>query len=144
MRRMVFTSDVHGNLKGLLHGLITLEDLNKPVEPVSEEPAPQPKFKTAGFKSSFKRVGAAESAAVPGGVVNTDEAVGRPGSAADNTQVHQDDVDGETMEDLDGDPVDDAAVVDSEPMDDEDNLDGEAMGEADNEEDLDREELQTI
>lgn len=106
--RFVFTSDVLERLDKLLHAEIILEDLEQPTPAPVEEEVPQSQTKSAGFKSSFKRIGS-------------------------NAQAgHKDeDLDGEVMENVDGEAMDeDGEDVDGESMDD---VDGEAMDDVDGE-----------
>lgn len=122
----MFTSEVHVALKRLLYKEITLESLNAPPEEeVVEEVKPQQQFKSAGFKSSFKRIG--DSAPVPGPDsgpedVDGEELDGEAIGDVDGEPI--DDVDGEPIEDIDGEAIDDEGeALDGEPID----LDGEPL-----------------
>lgn len=113
----MFTSDVLERLDKLLHAEITLEELERPtLAPVLDE-APQSQPKSAGFKSSFKRIGASEEPAI-------NQCQGAPAMGGDDVdgEAMEDDVDGEAFEeDVDGEAMED---VDGEPLGD---VDGEAM-----------------
>lgn len=128
--RIVFTADVHESLKSLLHGLITLETLNKPLEPAFiEEPIVQSTFRSAGFKSSFKRVGGCTESVstappfVPTASQQNDGVNSEPVTNADGEPM-SDAQEAEEEEDLDGDAMDDDG--DGEELDGHD-VDGEAM-----------------
>lgn len=105
----MFTSDVLERLDKLLHAEITLEELERPTPaPVLDE-APQSQPKSAGFKSSFKRIGAFEEPAVNGEDVDGEAMEDVDGEAI------EEDVDGEAMEDVDGEPLGDADDIDVQP-----------------------------
>lgn len=123
--RIVFTADVHEILQKLLHREATLESfLSGEYKKVETEAVPeeQPVFKSAGFKSSFKRV--ADTTTVPDHPPQ-DIAVG------DEKEPSSDAVGDATVTlDIDGDPVEDTADVDGEAFDD---IDGEAIDDIDGE-----------
>lgn len=141
--RMVLTSEIQGQLRRLLHGECTLASLAEPQAPTEPEPDAKPVVKSAGFKSSFKRVDpfAAAPSPVPAAALVTEELDGEPVEDLDGEPVedldgepvgdvdggHAADVDGEPIDNIDGEPADD---VDSEPVDD---VDGEPVDDADGE-----------
>ncbi|KAL1406050.1 hypothetical protein Q8F55_007733 [Vanrija albida] len=129
---MVFTADFHRTLRELLHGQITLESLSSSAAP---EPEPEQESenqpKSAGFKSSFKRI---TSVPAPAQVEDVSSQLNTaPQSDLDGDAM--DDVDGEEM--LDGEDIDgedggiDGEDIDGEEVDGEpiaaDDLDGEAI-----------------
>ncbi|BEJ14757.1 hypothetical protein CspHIS471_0405240 [Cutaneotrichosporon sp. HIS471] len=119
-RWMVLTSEIQSQLRRLLHGECTLASLAEPQAPVEPELEAIPVVKSAGFKSSFKRVDPSTRAVAPSPVTSV---------AAD--------LDGEPVEDLDGEPVDDIdGGVDGEPID----VDGEALDDIDG--DVDGEDME--
>lgn len=134
--RMVFTADFHKILRDLLHGQATLESLAAAAAP---EPEPQQdnesRPKSAGFKSSFKRITSVPSPHVtvtinstlfsepkpPQDIVSSDAIVDLDGEEMESDGsggLHTGDVDGEDVdgEDFDGDTINA-----------EDDLDGEAI-----------------
>lgn len=127
----MFTSDVLERLDKLLHAEITLEELERPAPAPVVDEAPQSQTKSAGFKSSFKRIDAAASPAV--GTQNqgaTSDRSCKPENGTSNgglVSESAEDVDGETIadEDVDGEAMEED--VDGEAM--EEDVDGEAMEE---------------
>jgi U2-associated protein SR140 len=138
----VFTAEVHESLRGLLHKQCTLESLAAgPAQPEPEQPKETTTFKSAGFKSSFKRIGEDAEPAAAGSV----SAVPPPPPAADidgegmndadSQAIPDQNLDGEALaEDVDGEPLGDEDLdgedLDGEDLDGED-LDGEAVSDAD-------------
>ncbi|GMK59338.1 hypothetical protein CspeluHIS016_0703530 [Cutaneotrichosporon spelunceum] len=145
-RWMVLSSEIQSQLRQLLHGECTLASLAEPQAPVEPEPEATPVVKSAGFKSSFKRVDLSIEAAgpvpVPTVAANLD---GEPFDDLDGEPLE--DLDEEPLEDLDGEPVDgidgeEATAGDGEPVD---HVDGavEAVNDVDGEliDDLDGEDM---
>jgi U2-associated protein SR140 len=155
MCRIVFTQEVSDQLRALLDGNLTLEQIDaakraQDVAAVAED-GPDKKdrrnreeesagkgFKTSGFKSSFKRIGNLEQQAED--LLN--EALGGSAQASaagenvDGEAMDEEELDGEAMDgDIDGEEMD----IDGEEMEDLDgeemeDLDGEAMDDLDGEE----------
>lgn len=127
LSRIVFTQDVGEHLRGLLDGSLKLEtEEEKAAEKAAAEAAVEldkakreeepSKFKTSGFKSSFKPMGAA-STAPPAPPPANDDVDGEP------IQVDNEDLDGEAIDDVDGEAMDED--LDGEAIDED--VDGEAM-----------------
>lgn len=131
--RMVLTIDIQSQLRRLLHGECTLASLAQPVESENEpKPDSEPTFKSAGFKSSFKRIDAAKPTNIPSATgPSTTGSMERSGE--DRNVEPEEDLDGEPVEDLDGGPVEDVdeeVMVDSGQREDasmEEDMDGEDM-----------------
>lgn len=151
--RMVLTIDIQSQLRRLLHGECTLASLAQPVESESDrKPEPEPTFKSAGFKSSFKRIDtsvAANTTLATGtsAIGSSEEKRGRDGNAES-----VDNVDGEPVDDLDGEPInglDGALAVnhnvgDGVSIEEDMDMDGEPMEDVDGDpidEDVDGEPL---
>ncbi|RSH95364.1 hypothetical protein EHS25_000451 [Saitozyma podzolica] len=126
-RWIVFTQDVGEHLRGLLDGSLKLEtEEEKAAKKAAAESAVQldeakreeepSKFKTSGFKSSFKPMGAT-STAPPAPSPANDHVDGEP------IQVDNEDLDGEVIDDVDGEAMDED--LDGEAIDED--VDGEAM-----------------
>jgi U2-associated protein SR140 len=125
LSRIVFTQDVGEHLRGLLDGSLKLEtEEEKAAKEAAAETAVRldkakreeepSRFKTSGFKSSFKPMGAASTA--PTAPAN-DEVDGEP------IQVDNENLDGEAIDDVDGEAMDED--FDGEAIDED--VDGEAM-----------------
>lgn len=107
----MFTSDVLERLGGLLHAEISLAELERPAPAPVVDATPQSQPKSAGFKSSFKRIEPQQ----PGVDMNehVDEELDGAavevlaGEAVDEGIDGEvlEDVDGESMEDIDGEPA---------------------------------------
>ena len=153
-RRIVFTQEVSDQLRALLDGHLTMEQIEEAkradaVKAEAKEEAAKQKqdrrdrdaeiagkgFKTGGFKSSFKRIGNLEQQAED--LLNEALAMGDAEGAAAAPPPAEEDVDGEPMEeDLDGEPMD----IDGEEMD----IDGEAMDIDGEDMDIDGEEMEDL
>lgn len=152
-RRIVFTQEVSDQLRALLDGHLTMDQIKEAkradaVKAEAKEGAAKQKqdrrdrdaeiagkgFKTGGFKSSFKRIGNLEQQAED--LLNEALAMGDAEEAAAEPPAEED-VDGEPMEeDLDGEPMD----IDGEEMD----IDGEAMDIDGEDMDIDGEEMEDL
>jgi U2-associated protein SR140 len=121
--RILFTSDVTDKLRSILNGAsahpIRQDDAGIKSKPSNgdrdsqlDQPLAVNRFKKAtagGFKSTFVAAGPAEAVSELAAGVTTNE----------------EDLDGEEMEDLDGEQLDED--LDGDAMEEEEDLDGEAM-----------------
>ncbi|CAK9786839.1 unnamed protein product [Cutaneotrichosporon oleaginosum] len=136
---MVLTAEIQNRLRKLLHGECTLASLAEPQALNESEPEPKPIVKSAGFKSSFKRVDPLAATAAPHVSVATsvtEDLDGEPVEDLDGEELDGEPIDfqdggsGEPFEDVDGEPVDvdDVTTVSiGTALDGEDGEDGEDM-----------------
>jgi U2-associated protein SR140 len=128
LSRIVFTQDVGEHLRGLLDGSLKLEtEEEKAAKEAAAETAVRldkakreeepSRFKTSGFKSSFKPMGAASTAPPAPPAPADDDVDGEP------IQVDNENLDGEAIDDVDGEAMDED--FDGEAIDED--VDGEAM-----------------